>query len=182
MTRGSKSQHGVCAYENYKGPTFIFGFIEPLLVDDGVNGNSSLTAHTRKHDQLTAYPLCPLVQWTPYPVCLSPMMSSLCPLPMGTRLSTALMPVCIGSRTEIRGMMLGAFVPTRARLSVTIAPWEGKEARKEWYRLCCSEEFAISTNEISLEQFATHPPPLISGHENTHIQNLTAGTPADMQS
>ena len=57
MVKGSKSQHRVCAHENYKGPTFIFGFIEPFLVDDGVNGNSSLTAYTRKHYQLTAYPL-----------------------------------------------------------------------------------------------------------------------------
>ena len=54
MVGGSKSQHGVRAYENYKGPTFIFSFIEPFLVDDGVNGNSSFTAYTRKHYQLTA--------------------------------------------------------------------------------------------------------------------------------
>ena len=48
-----------------------------------------------------------------HPVCLSPMMSSRCPRPMGTRLSTALMPVCMGSFTEVRGMMPGAFMPTR---------------------------------------------------------------------
>ena len=42
---------------------------------------------------------------------------------MGTRLSTALIPVCIGSRTEIRGMMPGAFTPTRSRRSVLIGPW-----------------------------------------------------------
>lgn len=61
------------------------------------------------------------------PVCLSPMISSLCPLPMGTKLSTALMPVCMGSRTEIRGMMPGALVPTRALLSVTIGPYNEEE-------------------------------------------------------
>lgn len=32
---------------------------------------------------------------------------------MGTRESTALIPVCIGSRTETRGMIPGALVPTR---------------------------------------------------------------------
>uniref|UniRef100_A0A147BVL5 Putative conserved secreted protein n=1 Tax=Ixodes ricinus TaxID=34613 RepID=A0A147BVL5_IXORI len=48
------------------------------------------------------------------PVCLSPMMSSRWPRPMGTRLSTALMPVSMGSFTEIRGMMPGALTPTRA--------------------------------------------------------------------
>ena len=62
-----------------------------------------------------------------HPVCLSPMISSLCPLPMGTKLSTALMPVCMGSRTEIRGMMPGALVPTRALLSVTIGPYNEEE-------------------------------------------------------
>ena len=34
------------------------------------------------------------------PVCRSPMMSSRCPRPMGTRESTALMPVCMGSFTD----------------------------------------------------------------------------------
>ena len=60
----------------------------------------------------------------PYPVCLSPMMSSRWPLPMGTRLSTALIPVCMGSFTEMRGMIPGAFTPTRARRSVAIGPWD----------------------------------------------------------
>lgn len=57
-----------------------------------------------------------------YPVCLSPMINSLCPLPIGTKLSTALIPVCIGSFTEIRGMIPGAFTPTRARPSVLTGP------------------------------------------------------------
>ena len=50
-----------------------------------------------------------------HPVCLSPMISSRWPRPIGTRLSTALMPVCMGSLTEILGMMPGAFRPTRRR-------------------------------------------------------------------
>ena len=57
-----------------------------------------------------------------HPVWRSPMMSSRCPRPIGTRLSTALMPVCIGSFTEMRGIMPGAFTPTRARLACT-GPW-----------------------------------------------------------
>ena len=60
----------------------------------------------------------------PYPVCLSPMISSRWPLPMGTKLSTALIPVCMGSFTEMRGMIPGAFTPTRARRSVAIGPWD----------------------------------------------------------
>jgi len=51
---------------------------------------------------------------TTNPVCLSPMINSRWPRPIGTRLSTALMPVCMGSFTEIRGMMPGALTPTRA--------------------------------------------------------------------
>lgn len=33
---------------------------------------------------------------------------------MGTRLSTALIPVCMGSLTEVLGIIPGAFTPTRA--------------------------------------------------------------------
>ena len=64
-----------------------------------------------------------LIGWaTAYPVCLSPMINSLCPRPIGTRLSTALMPVNIGSLTDIRGIMPGALVPTRARPEELIGP------------------------------------------------------------
>ena len=42
--------------------TFIFSFIESLLVDDGVNGNGSLTAQTDKKTlALTAHPFCSYV-------------------------------------------------------------------------------------------------------------------------
>ena len=41
---------------------------------------------------------------------------------MGTKLSTALIPVCMGSRTEIRGMIPGAFTPTRRRSLAVIGP------------------------------------------------------------
>ena len=58
-----------------------------------------------------------------YPVCLSPMINSLWPRPIGTRLSTALMPVNIGSLTDMRGMIPGAFVPTRARPEALTGPF-----------------------------------------------------------
>jgi hypothetical protein len=43
------------------------------------------------------------------PVCLSPMINSLCPLPIGTKQSTAFNPVYIGSCTDFLGMIPGAF-------------------------------------------------------------------------
>ena len=58
-----------------------------------------------------------------YPVCLSPMINSRWPLPIGTKLSTALMPVCMGSFTEIRGMIPGALRPTRLLVLDVIAPY-----------------------------------------------------------
>lgn len=54
-----------------------------------------------------------------HPVCLSPMINSRCPLPIGTNESTALIPVCIGSLTEILGMIPGAFTPTRALTEIS---------------------------------------------------------------
>lgn len=51
------------------------------------------------------------------------MINSLWPRPIGTRLSTALMPVNIGSLTDIRGIIPGAFVPTRARLEALTGPY-----------------------------------------------------------
>jgi hypothetical protein len=56
------------------------------------------------------------------PVWRSPMISSRWPRPIGTRLSSALSPVCIGSCTERRGMMPGALTSTRARCVVSIGP------------------------------------------------------------
>lgn len=44
------------------------------------------------------------------PVCLSPIINYLCPLPIGTRPSTALRPVCIGSLTDFLGMIPGALI------------------------------------------------------------------------
>ena len=49
------------------------------------------------------------------PVCRSPMISSRWPRPIGIRLSIALMPVCIGSCTDRRGMMPGALTSTTRR-------------------------------------------------------------------
>jgi len=46
------------------------------------------------------------------PVCLSPIISSLYPLPIGTRESTHLSPVCIGSWTDFLGMIPGALSST----------------------------------------------------------------------
>lgn len=44
-----------------------------------------------------------------FPVYLSPMISSLCPLPMGTKQSTDFNPVCMGSNTDYLGIIPGAF-------------------------------------------------------------------------
>lgn len=43
------------------------------------------------------------------PVYLSPIISSLYPLPIGTRQSTHLRPVCMGSVTDYLGIIPGAF-------------------------------------------------------------------------
>lgn len=47
-----------------------------------------------------------------FPVCLSPIISSLCPLPIGTKQSTDLSPVYIGSFTDCLGMIPGALIST----------------------------------------------------------------------
>ena len=56
------------------------------------------------------------------PVWRSPMISSRWPRPIGIRLSIALRPVCIGSCTDLRGMMPGAFTSTRLRVGAAIGP------------------------------------------------------------
>jgi hypothetical protein len=47
-----------------------------------------------------------------FPVYLSPMINSLCPLPIGTKQSTDLSPVCMGSKTDYLGIIPGAFNST----------------------------------------------------------------------
>lgn len=47
-----------------------------------------------------------------FPVYLSPMINSLCPLPMGTKQSTDFNPVYIGSVTDYLGIIPGAFNST----------------------------------------------------------------------
>ena len=56
------------------------------------------------------------------PVWRSPMTSSRWPRPTGISASMALRPVCIGSCTDLRGMMPGAFTSTRARRVALIGP------------------------------------------------------------
>jgi len=56
------------------------------------------------------------------PVWRSPMINSLCPLPIGTRLSTAFNPVCIGSWTDFLGIIPGALSSTLCLLEDLIAP------------------------------------------------------------
>ena len=46
------------------------------------------------------------------PVARSPMMSSRWPRPMGIIASMAMMPVCMGWSTDLRGMMPGAIFST----------------------------------------------------------------------
>jgi hypothetical protein len=47
-----------------------------------------------------------------FPVYLSPIINSLCPLPIGTKQSTAFKPVYIGSWTLFLGIIPGAFNST----------------------------------------------------------------------
>src|ERR1700722_9454679 len=56
------------------------------------------------------------------PVWRSPMISSRWPRPIGISASIAFRPVCIGSCTDLRGMMPGAFTSTRIRSTLTNGP------------------------------------------------------------
>ena len=119
--------------------TLICSIIEPLLVDNGVNCNGCFTEKEGIHSSIQHPVLQHLYLVThthththsTHPVCLSPMISSLWPLPMGTKLSTALIPVCMGSRTEIRGIMPGAFRPTRIRWVESRGPCIQKNANTQ---------------------------------------------------
>ena len=57
-----------------------------------------------------------------FPVCLSPIISSLYPLPIGTKQSTALRPVCMGSCTDFLGIIPGALISTLFLLLVFTGP------------------------------------------------------------
>ena len=48
-----------------------------------------------------------------FPVCLSPIINSLWPLPIGIRESIDFKPVCMGSLTDCLGIIPGAFTSTR---------------------------------------------------------------------
>ncbi len=50
------------------------------------------------------------------------MISSRWPRPIGIKASTALMPVCTGSCTDLRGIMPGAFTSTKRRSVASIGP------------------------------------------------------------
>src|SRR6185312_25001 len=56
------------------------------------------------------------------PVWRSPMISSRWPRPTGISASIAFRPVCIGSCTDLRGMMPGAFTSTRLRCTLVSGP------------------------------------------------------------
>ncbi|CAI8158451.1 MAG: Uncharacterised protein [Methanobacteriota archaeon] len=56
------------------------------------------------------------------PVCRSPIINSLCPLPTGIKLSIAFKPVCIGSCTDFLGIIPGAFTSMRLRVLDLIGP------------------------------------------------------------
>ena len=58
-----------------------------------------------------------------FPVYLSPMISSLCPLPIGTKQSTDLSPVCMGSFTDYLGMIPGAFNSILLLSAVLMGPY-----------------------------------------------------------
>ena len=52
-----------------------------------------------------------------FPVCLSPIISSRCPLPIGIMASIALIPVCKGSFTGCRNITPGAFLSSGISVS-----------------------------------------------------------------
>ena len=56
------------------------------------------------------------------PVCLSPITSSLCPLPIGIIESIDLIPVCKGSNTDFLSIIPGAGASTGLVLSAAISP------------------------------------------------------------
>lgn len=82
--------------------------------------------------QFKSFSFNKMLQFDSYPVCRSPIISSRWPRPMGTRLSTALIPVCMGSRTEILGIIPGAFNPTRLRSLAPSGPCFRKAHIKIW--------------------------------------------------
>ena len=57
-----------------------------------------------------------------FPVYLSPIISSLYPLPIGTKQSTNLIPVYIGSCTDFLGIIPGALISTLLLVSDLIGP------------------------------------------------------------
>ena len=58
-----------------------------------------------------------------FPVCLSPIISSLCPLPIGMSESIDFKPVCIGSLTDCLGIIPGAFTSTLFLSLEVMAPF-----------------------------------------------------------
>ena len=62
------------------------------------------------------------IQTAVFPVCLSPMTNSLCPLPIGTKQSTDFKPVYIGSLTDYLGIIPGALISTLFLWLVLTAP------------------------------------------------------------
>ena len=57
-----------------------------------------------------------------FPVCLSPIINSLYPLPIGTKQSTAFKPVYIGSWTDFLGIIPGALISILFLSLVLTAP------------------------------------------------------------
>ena len=56
------------------------------------------------------------------PVCLSPIISSLCPLPIGVKASIAVKPVCNGSHTDFLVTIPGATLSIGLVFEQTISP------------------------------------------------------------
>ena len=61
-----------------------------------------------------------------FPVCRSPIINSLCPRPIGTMLSIALIPVCKGSFTGLRAMTPSAFRSIGSVVELLIGPLPSK--------------------------------------------------------
>ena len=74
-----------------------------------------------------------------FPVWRSPIINSLCPRPIGTMESIHLIPVCIGSLTEARGMIPGALTWTLWRLTFWRGPYTKYEGKRwAWAHIECN--------------------------------------------
>ena len=66
-----------------------------------------------------------------FPVLESPIINSLCPWPIGTKLSTTLIPVSKGTFTDVLAIIEGALVSILLRKSHKISPASSKASPRD---------------------------------------------------